>query len=228
MKCVILQPSYLPWRGVYHQMKKADRFIFLDDVQYDRDGWRNRNKIKTPEGTKWLTIPVNRKGHLEQKKAINEIPISWTHDWRLSHFASIKHSYSKAPFFKKYLAMLEEIYCQKPNLLSDFTIWSTERIAREIGLKTQFMRASDLNVVGSKTERLLNILTKVGATHYISGAAAKSYLDGSLFKEAGITFEFMTYAYPAYPQLHGPFDPFVTVLDFLFMTGGEVPIESET
>ena len=228
MKCAILQPSYLPWRGVFHEMKKVDLFIFYDDVQYDRDGWRARNKIKSPAGSKWLTIPVNRKGHIAEKKLVNEIPISWVSDWRLSHFESIKQSYSKAPFYKKYLPMVEEIYAEKSDLLVDFTTASTERIAREMGLSTRFMRSSSLATTGTKTERLIEILTKVGAKHYVSGPAAKAYMDENLFAEAGITFEYMHFSYPEYPQLYPPFDPHVTILDFLFMTGGEVPVDQQT
>ncbi len=220
MKCVILQPSYIPWRGYFHQIEKADLFVFYDDVQYDRRGWRNRNKIKTAQGPKWLSIPVYARGVQQSKTAINEIQIVNDDDWNETHWKSIELAYHKAPFFNDYAFLINEFYQRKPTYLADFTIETTIALAYQLGIRnTEFIRSSTLEVEGSKSERLINILQKVGATHYISGPSAKEYIDEERFKNAGITLEYMSYDYREYPQLHPPYDPQVSVLDLLFMTG---------
>lgn len=222
MKCVILQPSYIPWRGYFHQIQKADLFIFYDDVQYDRRGWRNRNKIKTANGSIWLTIPVFSKGFQTNQTPINQIRVSSEDDWEKKHLSSFRHSYGKAPFFNDYLSFAEKLYANPPGLLADFTIETTVALARELGIeKTKFMRSSSIPAEGQKTDRLLSILKTVGATHYISGLAAKDYMESEKFSAAGISLEYMVYDYPEYPQLYPPFDPQVSILDLLFMTGGE-------
>jgi hypothetical protein len=220
MKVVILQPSYIPWRGYFHQIYKADFFIFYDCVQYDKHGWRNRNSIKTNQGAQWLTIPVNTKGCVSEGKLIKDIPISWDMAWNEKHFKAIIQSYSKAPFFKKFQPLLEEIYSRHDALLSDLTCTTTEIIARELGIAhTKFIRSTELGAEGSKTDRLIWILKKVGATHYISGPSAQDYIEREKFDEVGISLEFMSYDYPDYPQLHGPFLPQVSILDLLFNVG---------
>jgi hypothetical protein len=222
MKCVILQPSYIPWRGFFHQIAKADVFIFYDDVQYDTRGWRNRNRFKTPQGSRWLTIPVHSSGAQVEHTPINQISISWERPWNQEHIKALQHSYTKAPFFKQFFPILEEIYSRHDVLLSDFTIYSTIALARTLGIShTRFSHSSELNVSGFKTDRLIEILKKVGATHYISGPSAKDYIEEDKFKEAGISLEYMNYNYPEYPQLYPPFDPQVSILDLLFMTGSD-------
>lgn len=225
MKCVILQPSYIPWRGYFHQIQKADLFIFYDDVTFDKDGWRNRNRIKTPNGTRWLTIPVTAEaGRQLHTTPIHLVRTSQQHAWKPQHWKTLQHSYSKAPYFKRYAEMLEPFYQQESPLLCEFLIQLTRAISAELGIQdTQFRKSSELGGAGSKTDRLVNILTSVGATHYISGPAAKNYLEESKFQEAGISVEYMTYGYPEYQQLHPPFDPQVSVLDLLFMTGPQAP-----
>lgn len=220
MNCVILQPSYIPWRGYFHQIEKADLFIFYDDVQYDRRGWRNRNKIKTAQGPKWLSIPVYARGVQQSKTAINEIQIVYDDDWNEAHWKSIELAYQKAPFFDDYAYLINEFYQRKPAFLADFTIETTIALACQLGINnTDYIRSSKLEVEGTKTERLINILQKVGATHYISGPSAKAYIDAAQFINAGITLEFMAYDYREYPQLYPPFDPQVSIIDLLFMTG---------
>jgi len=224
VNCVILQPSYIPWRGFFHQIQKADVFVFYDDVQFDKRGWRNRNRIKTPQGTKWLTIPVHSRGHQLEHTPIHEIEICPDEDWNRKHLLTLQQHYGKAPYFHRYLELLEKFYCRKDKLLGDFTIDLTIQLASELGLhKTQFVRSSTLGVSGVKTDRLLNVLKKVKATHYISGPSAQDYLEADKFAAAGITLEFMKYDYPEYPQLYPPFDPQVSILDLLFMTGPDAP-----
>lgn len=224
MNCVILQPSYIPWRGFFHQIQKADVFVFYDDVQFDKHGWRNRNRIKSPRGSEWLTIPVHSRSHDVGHTNINQVAISDGVDWRRKHWTTIQQHYGKAPFFANYRSTLEAFFSRRDTLLADFTIDFTIALAKELGLRhTHFVRSSELAASGVKTERLLQVLLKVGATHYISGPSARAYLDEQMLEAAGITVEFMEYNYPAYPQLYPPFDPQVSVLDLLFMTGPEAP-----
>lgn len=221
MNVVILQPSYIPWRGYFDQIDKADLFIFYDDVQYDKRGWRNRNQIKTASGLQWLSIPVYSKGAQVQHIPINQIKICWDDAWNEDHWKSIQMAYRKAPFFKDYAPMLEEAYSAHPEYLSTFTIDLTIKLARALGIDhTQFQCSSSIpDVSGQKTDRLISILQKVGATHYISGPSAKDYIENDKFIDAGISLEYMQYNYPEYSQLYPPFEGNVSVLDLLFMTG---------
>lgn len=220
MNCVILQPSYIPWRGYFHQIYKADVFVFYDDVQYDKHGWRNRNRIKTPSGSQWLTIPVMTKGVVEKHIPINQVRIDPTQDWAKKHFKSLRQNYRRAPYFDRYAPLVEEFYTHPATWLADFTIDLTVALARQLGIThTTFLRSSSLNISGSKTDRLVEILKVLGATHYISGPSAKDYLEEEKLVAAGISLEYMIYDYPDYDQLYPPFDPHVSILDLLFMTG---------
>jgi hypothetical protein len=220
MKCVIFQPSYIPWRGFFEQVYLADIFIFYDDVQYDKHGWRNRNRIKTHQGVRWLTIPVYSKGHIKEGIPINEIEIDNRQAWNSKHWALLQQEYGKAPYFERYAALLEDFYSRQPVLLADFTIDLTIALARAMGINhTRFIRSSSLSVNGSKTDRLIDILTQIGATEYISGPSAREYIEEEKFCSAGIKLKYMVYNYPEYPQLYPPYDPQVSILDLLFMTG---------
>ena len=219
MIAVILQPSYIPWRGYFDQIQRAELFIFYDDVQYDKHGWRNRNQIKTAQGKRWLTIPVHAAG-VTHGVPIKDVPIDWSKPWAENHLRSLTAAYGRAPFFKDYLGLLESFYSRRDEFVADFVIATTVALARELGLTTPFMRSSELRgIQGHKTARLIEILKRVGADHYISGPAAKEYVDATAFAAAGIHLEFMQYNYPEYAQLYPPFDPQVSVLDLLFMTG---------
>jgi hypothetical protein len=220
MNCAILQPSYLPWRGYFHQIQKADVFVFYDDVQYDKHGWRNRNRIKTSQGTQWITIPVKKKGNVAQGRPICEVEIDWDRDWNRKHLSALMLAYQNAPHFGDYKELLQNWYSSPPTKLVEFTINTTIEVAQRLGLghKT-FLRSSALQVPGYRTERLIEIVKAVGCHHYISGPSAKAYLDEELLKQAGISLEYMRYDYPEYSQLYPPFDPHVSILDLLFMTG---------
>ena len=224
MNCVILQPSYIPWRGYFHQIQKADVFVFYDDVQYGGRGWRNRNRIKTHAGSQWLTIPVQSGGAALQGRPIREVAIDWTKPWSKKHWETIRHSYCKAPYFKRYEALLASFFERRDALLADFTIVTTVALARELGIEeTRFVRSSYLPAQGGKTDRLVSILSHLGVTHYISGPSARDYLEAEKLHGAGITLEFMRYGYPEYPQLNPPFDPQVSIIDLLVMTGPDAP-----
>ena len=220
MRVVLLQPSYIPWRGYFDQIRRADLFIFYDDVQYDKHGWRNRNQIKTSQGKLWLTIPVHSKG-VTGGIAIKDVRIDWSKPWSRSHLKSFLTAYNKAPHFKQFLPLLQSFYeGRHDEFLADFTIETSISLARTLGItSTQFMRSSQLgDITGQKTERIVNILKQVGDTHYLSGPSAAAYIEPEKFQQSGITLEYMEYKYPEYPQLYPPFDPHVSIVDLLFMT----------
>ncbi len=219
--CVILQPSYLPWRGYFHQIREADVFVFYDDVQYDKHGWRNRNRIKTANGPIWLTVPVRSHGAVSDGLMINAVEIEGDR-WAIKHWRSIEQAYAKAPFFSMIAAAIEPLFRKSYQWLCDLDIDTTQVLADLLGLGGRtFRRSSEMGIAGSQTERLVAIAQSVGASRYVTGPAAADYLDEKQFRDAGMTLEYMRYAYGIYPQLHGPFEPSVSILDLLFMTGPE-------
>jgi hypothetical protein len=220
---VILQPSYIPWRGFFDLIHDADVFVFYDDVQYDKHGWRNRNRIKTPRGSQWLTIPVKAKGNVTDRLLIKDARIA-SRDWARKHLASLRQSYGKAPFFREYMALIEPIFLKGHELLADLTIELTIALARALGIEhTRFVRSSELGIDGGKTERLVRIMKHLGADRYVSGPSARDYIEPALFSDAGLRLEYKVYDYPEYEQLYPPYDPQVTILDLLFMTGPRAP-----
>lgn len=224
MRCVILQPSYIPWRGYFDLIHRADTFVFYDDVQYDTRGWRNRNRIKTSHGLKWLTIPVKKHGAQTESIPVKRIAIDDSVDWPRQHLAALTLSYARAPHFDAHRDWLQRVYATPPGLLADFTIATTIELARMIGIeKTRFLRSSTLGIGGKKTDRLVAILRELGATEYLSGPSARDYIEPQKFAEAGIDLQYMTYDYPEYPQLYPPYDPQVSILDLLFMVGAGAP-----
>jgi hypothetical protein len=220
MRCAIVQPSYIPWRGHFDLIRRSDVFVFYDDVQYDKRGWRNRNRIKTPHGAQWLTIPVHAGGAQTEHIPINAVAAAQD-GWPRRHLRALENSYGRAPHFDEYRGWLEGVYAAPAALLADFTIALTIDIAQLLGIRgTRFIRSSELQASGRSTARLIDVLKRVGATRYLSGPSAKSYLDAEQFAAAGIALEWMDYQHEEYPQLYPPYDPHVTILDFLFMTGG--------
>ena len=218
MRCAVIQPSYIPWRGYFDIIRRVDLFIFYDDVQYDRRGWRNRNVVKSPHGPLWLTIPVHARNTQLDRTPINAIETDGT-AWARRHYDTLHHLYARAPHFRELRPWIEQLYASPPPLLADFTIEVTMAIATRLGLETHFLRSSALGATGTKSERVIRLLNKVGATHYLSGPSARHYLDQDLFASHGIALELMTYGYPEYRQLYPPYDPHVSILDLLFMTG---------
>lgn len=223
--CVILQPSYIPWRGFFHQIYAADEFVFYDDVQYDKGGWRNRNRIKGPRGSQWLTIPVKSGGAVTRSLRINEIHIDHSQPWRQKHWETLCQFYARAPYFTFCAPVLEPFYLSSYELLADFTIELTSTIARDLLAisHTRFQRSSCLGIEGDRTGRLVAICRALETDRYVSGPAARDYLDETQFLDAGITVEYMRYEYPEYEQRFPPFDPKVSVLDLLFAVGPEAP-----
>ena len=224
MKVAISQPSYMPWRGFFDQVQKVDVFVFFDTVQYTRRSWRNRNRVRGKGDARWLTIPVRSKGLHENKTPIHAIQIEWARKWSVSHRRTLEQLYAGAPFYPRYEALLDDVYARRPERLADFTIELTIDLARELGIRdTRFVRSSELEISGQKTELVLSALQAVGATHFVNGPTARDYTDEDLLRRAGLSLEYMEYEYPEYPQLGEPFDAHLSVLDLLFMVGPEAP-----
>jgi hypothetical protein len=217
-KIAILQSNYIPWKGYFDLINMVDEFVLYDDMQYTRRDWRNRNKIQTPSGLKWLSIPVEAKGKYHQK--INETIVSDT-SWSVKHWQTIKQFYSKAPFFKEYKSAFEEVYLNNSeSQLSQINYKFILLINEILGIKTKISWSSDFELVDGQTEKLLGICQQAGADIYLSGPAAKGYFDEAISEEMGISVEWMDYSgYSVYGQLHNPFEHGVTILDLIFNEG---------
>lgn len=227
----IVQSNYIPWKGYFDLIRRSDVFVLFDDVQYTRRDWRNRNRIKTHEGLKWLTIPVEVKGKYIQK--IRDVRIADPR-WHNEHWKTLSHAYARAPFFKAYADQIEALYRHaNSEWLSEVNRHFIEGICELLGIRAEIHWSWEFIRHEGKSERLFGICRELDATCYLSGPAAKSYLDLELFDNAGISVEWMDYSgYPEYPQLYGAFEHGVTVLDLIFNTGPEagrylVPSEIE-
>lgn len=218
----IVQSNYAPWKGYFDLMRLTDEFVLYDDVQYTRRDWRNRNRLKSPSGVRWLTIPVKVKGRYLQR--IDETTISEP-DWAARHWSTLVTWYGKAPFFEHYRPVLEEFYAAtRDRYLSQVNRRLLEVLRDLLGISTPLSWSSDYPASGEKTERLLSICRAAGADRYISGPAARAYLDEARFRAEGVEVVWMSYAgYPVYPQLHPPFEHGVSVLDLLFSVGDDAP-----
>ncbi len=213
----IIQSNYIPWKGYFDIVNSADEFIIYDSVQYTKNDWRNRNKIKTQQGLSWLTIPVNHSLSLK----IDEVEAS--HNiWRKKHWASLKQAYSKAPYFHDFKELFENLYLDSnETLLSKINIEFIKAICTTLNITTKISLASDYPVKSSeKSNRLVDLCKQTNSSIYISGPAAKDYLNEELFLKQGIDLKWMDYSdYPPYQQLHGAFVHEVSVLDLLFNQG---------
>ena len=214
----VVQSNYIPWRGYFDLINSVDEFILYDDMQYTIRDWRNRNIIKTANGPLWLTIPVEVKGKYLQK--IKDAIVSDS-GWGRKHWASISHSYSKAAHFAGQKELFARLYSQSSEkLLSQINYRFIVAICQFLGINTDITRSMDYDISGEKTERLVQLCRQAGATHYLSGPTAKSYLQEELFTRQGISVSYMDYSgYPEYRQLYPPFEPSVTILDLIFNEG---------
>jgi hypothetical protein len=218
----IVQSCYIPWKGYFDLIAAVDEFILYDDRQFTRRDWRNRNRIKTPQGAQWLTIPVETKGRYHQR--IDETVIS-DPDWGAQHWKTLAHNYAAAPYFADYRDELQALYASATaDRLSLVNRHFLDAINRMLGITTTVSWSTDYEAEGTKTERLVSLCGAAGATAYLSGPRARSYLDEAAFAEARIDVAYFDYAaYPEYEQLYPPFDHAVTVLDLILNTGPEAP-----
>ena len=222
-KIAILQSNYIPWKGYFDIIASVDEFIFYDEMQYTKNDWRNRNKIKTQNGLIWLTIPCETKGAIDNFQRICDTKIT-DKRWAKKHWNSIQNAYAKAPYFKEYKSFFEKLYneCAEEDYLCKINYKFVYAINELLGIKTKISFSQDYGLIEGKTERLVDLVQKAGGTSYLSGPAAKDYIDENLFKEANIELEWMDYSgYPEYSQLFPPFEHGVTILDLIFNCGPE-------
>ena len=223
-KIAILQSNYIPWKGYFDIIHSVDEFILYDDMQYTRRDWRNRNKIKTPDGPAWLTIPVETKGRYLQK--IKETKISDS-GWARKHLRALETNYSHAPCFQEIMEFIRPLYekCEKEIWLSQVNYCFLTEICAYLDIGTQITWSSDYPLLDGKTERLVGLVQSAGGSSYLSGPAAKDYIEDRCFEDAGIALEYMDYSgYPEYSQLYPPFEHGVSILDLLFHTGKDAPL----
>jgi hypothetical protein len=214
----IVQSNYIPWKGYFDLLNSVDEFILYDDMQFTRRDWRNRNLIKTPRGLQWLTIPVEVKGRYYQP--ICETRISDPR-WAAKHWATLTHNYARCPFFELYRPLFEPLYQHDWRSLSAVNHAFLKAICGILGVTTRISWSMDYRPLKEgKTERLVDLCKQTGATRYLSGPAARDYIEPRLFESAGIELVFYDYAgYPEYPQRFGKFEHGVTILDLLFNVG---------
>jgi hypothetical protein len=217
-RVAIVQSNYIPWKGYFDVIHSVDEFILYDDMQYTRRDWRNRNRIKTKDGLLWLTIPVEVKGRYLQK--IKETAISDT-GWNRHHWEVLATTYARTPGFRRYGEYFEALYASATDqFLSAINYRFLTAICRLLEIPTRISWSMDYTLPDGKTERLVDLCRQAGASTYLSGPAARDYLDESLFERAGIGVEYMDYSgYPEYVQRFGPFEHGVSILDLIFHTG---------
>jgi hypothetical protein len=218
---VVLQSNYVPWKGYFDLIHDADLFIFYDDNQYTTRDWRNRNKIKTPGGTRWITIPVGEDRH----RLICEVSLEDA-SWQVSHWDMLKQSYGKCPYFSRYRPFFEEVYRGRVwTNLSELNQYLIRSIALELlHIDTQIADSRTYGLSGRKLDKLLELVVKAKADRYVSGPAAQGYIDPARFAELGVELVWKDYSgYPEYPQRFPPFAHAVTILDLIFNVGPDAP-----
>ena len=215
-KIAILQSNYIPWKGYFDIIAAVDEFIIYDDVQFTKNDWRNRNKIKASGQVQWLTIPVRH----SISDRICDVKVSFS-DWNVKHWKTLQMSYGRAAAFRDTADFVGELYrSPRSTYLSEINAEFIRAICSFLGIETRITRSSDYRYGGARTEKLLTLCKAAGANCYLSGPAAKSYLDESLFEQENIKVEWMDYSdYPEYPQMGGPFEHGVSILDLIFNTG---------
>jgi hypothetical protein len=221
-KVAVVQSNYIPWKGYFDLINRVDEFILYDDMQYTRRDWRNRNKIKTPDGLKWLTIPVQVKGKYLQK--INETEVA-DQSWRQTHWNTIVHNYARAPHFADYRDRFEELYLKSDESGLSWINYAFLMLCCQIlGITTRLSWSMDYQLADhlDRRDRLVDLCQQAGASVYLSGPSARSYMDDDVFLQQGMKLEYIDYSgYPEYEQLFPPFEHAVSILDLIFITGPE-------
>ncbi len=218
---VIHQPDFLPYLGFFHRLIDADLFVILDNAQYvngTSQSWMNRDKLKTSQGEKWLTVSVKK---ASRETSINQIQLSESAEWKKSNLNLIQHNYRQSPYFTEIYPHLEKLYAYEGTLLYEFNLHSIRMLMKLFDIEVAEVFASTLNADGKKNVLLVDILKKVGATTYLSGVGAKAYSEPELYERAGIEVVWQGFVHPVYPQLNGPFIPYLSSIDVLFNCGIE-------
>lgn len=213
------QPNYIPWIGYFDLIAQSDIWVWYDDVQYTKRDWRNRNRVAGEGEPLWLTIPVRSRGRYDQK--IFEVEIDRARPWERKHIEALRHCYGDAPWFGEVVAVVRKVVGAGHQCLADLTIELNEALCRLMGLRTQFLRSSEMSIQGNKQDRLLEICRRLDASVYLSGPAARAYLTPGAFRHAGIELRYIVYDYPPYQRGGRPFIPRLSILDPLFWLGPE-------
>jgi hypothetical protein len=215
---VIEQPNYLPWIGYFDLIRQADVWIWYDDVQYTKRDWRNRNRIAAAGDAEWLTIPVKTKGRFAQR--IRDVELDLSQPWMRRHLESIRRCYARAPFFEPMFSIIEKGFAAGDVRLADLTIRLSQSICAELGLSPDFLRSSELpHAQSDRQERLRDLCRLVGGNVYLSGPAAREYIDPAAFAAAGIELRYIVYDYPPYSRGSQPFVPNLSIIDALAWLG---------
>jgi hypothetical protein len=217
MKAAIHQLQYWPGLRFFAKMRAADLFIYLDDVQFEKREFQNRNRIRTARGWQYLTAPVVSKGRFSQK--INEVELDNAADWLREHLLAIKLNYARAPFFKKYFPAIEELYSRDYRLLADLALATMDLLKDGLGIKTPVKFSSEFKVEEASSARLARLCAAAGADGYLSGAGAKAYLDPGVFSYSGINLSWQEFSVRPYPQAFPGFEPDMSALDLLLNCG---------
>jgi len=215
MRVTIHQPDFLPWLGFFDRWRKCDLYIVLDDVQFIRRGWQHRDKIKTKDGARWLTVPVIKKGKYFQK--ISDVKIDNSLDWVAKHLKTIEINYGKAPNFERWYGKIQQVYRRKYSYLIDLNMDLLRLVAEEFRLSSPVVFSSRYGIKSTSSQRLVDLSRAVGADEYFTGLGSRKYLDTGLFERFGIRVVWQDFECPAYSQLHGEFIGKLSVLDFLMM-----------
>ena len=216
MIVAIHQPEYLPWLGFFKKMMNVELFVFLDDVQFRKKGWQNRNRIRINDGTALLSIPV----HTHSYPKINEVTIDNEKNWSIRHKKSILYNYARAPYFDEIKDFIESIFEKKFQYLVDLNTEIIKFIMNELEIKSKIVFSSELEISKKGSDRVLDICKAVGADHYITGTFwAESNLRVEEFKKSNIDVEFQKFQHPIYKQIHGEFIPEMSIIDLLFNKG---------
>ena len=216
MRVAIHQPQYLPWLGYLAKWAAADLFVFLDTVQYEKNGWQNRNRIKTPDGARWLTVPVRARFGTR----IADVTVDVEQPWSVRHLRAIEIAYGTAPYWRSTRDALAQLYAEPWEHLAPAAVASAELLARALGVTTPTRLASSLSVDDDDpTGRLVALCRAVGADTYLAGGHGARYMDSKRFTEAGVRVLYQAYSHPVYAQQHGDFVPFLSGLDLLLMHG---------
>jgi hypothetical protein len=224
----IHQPAYLPWLGYFHKILRSDVFVFLDTVQLEKNGFANRNRVRTRSGVRWLTVPLLIKGHMG--RSIRGMQINQAAGWRRKHLRTMEQAYRHRPHYDRYAAEIGELIEGAGDSLGDFLFAMLGYFLEKTGLGgKKILRASEMGAEGSRSELLAEIAREAGADVYLSGAAGREYLDRSPFEAAGIEVAFQNFRHPEYDQGYPDFEPNMGIADALFNLGGEaiVPLLEE-
>ena len=217
MRVTIHQPQFLPWLGYLDKIDRADLFVVLDTVQFKKNEWQNRNRIRTSQGWQWVTVPVL---HNHGQK-LNQVRVNQNVAWRKKHLHAVEMHYGRAPFLDRFLGGLGDVYQSAWDRLTDLNLAMLQWLLDAFGISTRLQLASEMHLREEPTERLIDICRTVGASHYLAGVGAQAYMDMARFESSGVRLELQEFKHPVYAQCYEPFLPGMSAIDLLFTCGGD-------